>query len=120
VPRSASKPQVYRVSGTVEEEGTGRALAHLIVRAFDRDLLFDDKLGFATTDDAGRFEIDYTSEQFRDLWEAKPDLYLRVFDADGTRLLHETSDAIRWGASTNEKFRIVIPPRALDPTRSRR
>ena len=103
----------YRVRGTLEEEETGRPLAGLIVRAFDRDLLFDDKLGFATTDEQGSFEIHFGVEAFRDLLESRPDLYLRIYDAEGTGLLHETTDAIRWNASTDEHYRIRIPARAL-------
>jgi hypothetical protein len=110
----------FRVTGTVEEEETGRPLGNLIVRAFDRDLLFDDKLGFASTDADGRFEIRYGEADFRDAWESQPDLYLRVFDADGSHLLHETTDAIRWNASSREHYRVRIPSRALDPTRSSR
>jgi hypothetical protein len=112
------KQETWRVHGTVVEEDTDRPLAGLIVRAFDRDLVFDDKLGFTTTDASGHFEIRYTSDRFRDLWEARPDLYLRVFSADGTHLVHETVDAVRWGAGTDERYRIVVPPRALDPRRS--
>jgi carotenoid cleavage dioxygenase len=110
--------QVYRVFGVIEEEETRRPLAGLVVRAFDRDLIFDDRLGFTITDGDGRFEIRYASEQFRDLWESQPDIYLRVFDADGSRMLHETRDAIRWNASADEEYRILVPYRALDPTRS--
>ena len=103
----------FRISGSVEEAETGRALAKLIVRAFDRDLIVDDKIGFATTDEDGRFEIRYRAEDFSDLRESRPDLYLRVFDAEGTRLLYETTDAIRWNASTDERYRLRIPARSL-------
>ena len=109
---SGSAP-AFRISGTVTEQETGRPLARLIVRAFDRDLVFDDKIGFATTDDQGRFEIRYRAEDFSDLRETRPDLYLRVYDAEGTRLLYETTDAIRWNASANERYELRIPARAL-------
>jgi hypothetical protein len=106
------------VFGTVEEEETGRPLPDLVVRAFDRDLLLDDKVGFTSTDDDGRFEIRFGPEDFRDLWEARPDLYLRIYDRAGVRLLHETTDAIRWNASPSERYRIRVPARALNPSRS--
>jgi hypothetical protein len=115
VSRGDLSADTFRVIGTVEEEGTGRPLGNLVVRAFDRDLIYDDTLGFANTDAEGRFEIRYGEADFRDLFESKPDLYLRVFDAGGTRLLHETTDAIRWNASNRERYRIRIPARALDP-----
>jgi hypothetical protein len=108
-----SAAESFRITGTVEEAETGRPLAKLIVRAFDRDLVFDDKIGFATTDEQGRFEIRYGSADFSDLRETHPDLYLRVYDAEGTRLLYETTDAIRWNASPDERYRLQIPARSL-------
>ncbi len=108
----------FLVAGVVEEEETGRPLPALIVRAFDRDLVFADKLGYATTDDDGRFEIRFGVEQFRDLWESRPDLYLRIYEKSGIRLLLETTDSIRWNASQSELYRILVPARALDPRSS--
>jgi hypothetical protein len=109
----ADAPHDFRVRGTIQEVETGRPLAGLIVRAFDRDLVFDDKIGFATTDTHGRFEIRFGADAFRDLYESRPDFYLRVYDAEGTGLLHETTDAIRWNASNEEQYRIQIAARAL-------
>jgi hypothetical protein len=108
-------PDVFRVLGTIEEEETGRRLSHLIVRAFDRDLIFDDKVGFATTDDDGRFEIRFNREDFRDVSESQPDLYLRVYDHSGNREIHQTTDGVRWNASPSERYRLRIPARALRP-----
>ena len=118
--RDTRRSETFRVHGIIEEADTHRPLPGLVVRAFDRDLLFDDRLGFTTTDAAGHFEIRYPSDRFRDLWESRPDLYLRVFDSGGSRMLHETKDAIRWGASADEEYRILLPYSALDPTRSGR
>jgi len=108
----------FVVSGRVEEAETGRPLADLVVRAFDRDLVFDDKLGWTSTDADGRFEIRFSPEDFRDFRETAPDLYLRIYDRSGARLLFETADAIRWNASANERYRIRVPARALDPSRA--
>jgi hypothetical protein len=109
----------FRVLGTIEEEETGRPLPHLIVRAFDRDLIFDDKVGFATTDDDGRFEIRFNRKDFRDVGESQPDLYLRIYDQSGIHEVHQTRDAIRWNASPNERYRLRIPARALRPQGTR-
>ena len=111
----SQKPERFVVAGSIEERETGRPLPDLIVRALDRDLVFDDKLGFAQTDENGRFEIRFDAAAFRDAIEAKPDLYLRIYDRDGTRLIHETSEAIRWNASREESYRIVISGDRLLP-----
>lgn len=108
----------YVVSGTVEEEETGRPLANLIVRAFDKDLVFDDRVGFTTTDSDGRFEIRFDSDAFREWWGSRLDLYLRVLDSGGTRVLYETTDSIRRRASRDERYRIIISGTALSPPRS--
>jgi hypothetical protein len=102
-----------RVIGTVVEEESGRPLAGLRVRAYDKDWIFDDKLGETRTDAAGRFEISYTEVQFRDLEETLPDVYLRVYDADGERLLYSSEKAVRRNALVVERFDIRIPRETL-------
>ncbi len=98
-----------RVIGTVVEEESGKPLEGLRVRAYDKDLVFDDDLGETTTDADGRFEISYTDVQFRDLEETEPDLYLRVYDASGSRLLYSTEKAVRRSALMLEEYDIQIP-----------
>ena len=110
---------IFRVFGTIEEEETSRPLAALVVRAFDRDVIFDDKVGFATTDEDGQFEIRFTRQDFRDISESAPDLYLRVYDPSGIHEIHRTTDAIRWNASPSERYRLRIPARALRPVGTR-
>ena len=105
----------FRVWGVVEEAETGRPLPGLVVRAFDRDLVFDDALGFAETDADGGFEIHYRAEDFRDLVESRPDVYLRVYDHAGLRLLYETREQVRRNATGDEHFTLKVPARALDP-----
>jgi hypothetical protein len=107
------KTDEYRIFGVIEEEETGRPLPNLVIRAFDRDLIFDDKLGYTNTNDDGLFEIRFGPDRFRDLFESRPDLYLRIYDRTGIHLIHETTDAIRWDASHNEEYRVLISGRAL-------
>lgn len=98
-----------RVTGTITEQESGKPLAGLRVRAYDKDLVFDDDLGEATTDAAGYFEISYMENQFRDLEEKEPDIYLRVYDAGGSRLLYSSEKAVRRNAQLVERFEIQIP-----------
>ena len=97
-----------RVVGTVVEEESGRPLEGLVVRAFDKDILFDDKLGSVSTNAKGEFEISYTETQFRDFNETQPDLYLKVFDAGGKKLLLSTKKEVRQ-AEVLERYELRIP-----------
>ena len=106
----------YRIRGVVTEEETGRAIPNLIVRAFDKDIAFDDKLGSAMTDPEGRFEILFDEAAFKDMFESKPDLYLQVFDFSGQRLLLDTSGSVRWNASHKEFYPLQIPTSQLKST----
>lgn len=103
----------FRVFGAVTVSETGAALPGVIVRGFDKDLVFDDVLGEATTDEEGRFEILYTDDAFRSVVDQWPDIYLLVWDPKGDRQLHSTANAIRWNAGTDEEFLIQIPESVL-------
>jgi len=101
-------PFRFRVAGHVVEQESGSPLAGLLVRAHDRDVLYDDDLGEVQTDAEGRFEIVYTEPQFQDVVETRPDLYLRIYDASG-RLVHTTERAVRHDAYIEERYEIAIP-----------
>ena len=101
-------PFRFRVAGLVVEQESGSPLAGLLVRAHDRDVLYDDDLGEVETDAEGRFEIVYTEPQFQDVIETRPDLYLRIYNAAG-RLLHTTERAVRRDAHVEERYEIAIP-----------
>jgi hypothetical protein len=98
----------FRIHGQVSGANSKGPLSGLIVQAFDKDLLFDDRLGTATTDAKGRFDIRYEESDFSDFFERRPDIYLRVRDADGTLLL-TTEDQVRYEADTTERFPIELP-----------
>jgi hypothetical protein len=100
------------VTGTVRARETGRPLEGVGVRAFDRDLLTDDFLGRDTTDAQGRYEIGFLAASFRELFERRPDLYVRVYDAGG-RQLAATKDSVRWNAGTVEQVDVEVPESQL-------
>lgn len=73
------------IKGRVTNE-QGRGMGGLIVRLYDKDLFFDDRLGEAETDASGYYSLTYHTEDFRDFIERKPDLYLTVLDQKGETL----------------------------------
>lgn len=99
----------YHVRGAVLEDESGRPLTGLLVRLYDKDVLLDDFLGETHSDDAGHFELVFTEVQFMDLFETRPDLYLRVFDASGRQLPHTTENQVRFDAEQEEFFELRIP-----------
>ena len=104
-----------RVVGIIVEEESGKPLAGLQVGAFDKDLLYDDKLGVAITDAAGAFRINYSEMDFGSIFgtETAPDLYIRIKDATGKKLLYTSKNAIRKDAQVEERFDVKIPKAKL-------
>lgn len=98
-----------RLKLVVMAEETEMRLTGLFVKAYDKDLLFDDLLGSAITDPEGRAEILCEQGDFNEFFDRRPDVYFKVYGADRTRLLHETRDAIRWNATDSDEFVIRIP-----------
>ena len=83
------------------------AAAGVVVSLYDKDLVFDDHLGTTVTDQSGRFSIVYRAEAFRDLFEQRPDLYIKVMDQNGRRL-YGSRRTVRCEAGRIEEFDIVI------------
>jgi hypothetical protein len=73
------------VRGRVTDK-SGKGLGGLFVSLYDEDLFFDDRLGQAETDENGKYSLTYRTHEFRDLFERKPDLYLKVIDKKGKSL----------------------------------
>lgn len=101
-------PFRYRVFGKLSEAESKQPLAGLRVHAFDKDLLRDDPLGHAVSGADGRFEIQFTELDFRDVIESRPDLYFRVFDAS-EREVFSTKDRPIRNAKGDEDVAIAIP-----------
>jgi hypothetical protein len=99
-------PGTWIVRGRVADK-TGKGLNNLVVSLYDKDLLFDDRLGETTTDDSGNFSITYRTENFRDLIEKKPDIYLKVLDQKG-KTLYTSKKKLRYEAGRVEIINVVI------------
>jgi hypothetical protein len=101
-----AQPGVWTVRGRVADQ-SGKGLGNLIVSLYDKDYIFDDRLGQAETDDKGEFEISYRTEDFRDLIERKPDIYVKVFDQEGNEL-YSSKKKFRFASGRVEIVNVVI------------
>jgi hypothetical protein len=99
---------MFKVTGRVYLQETGTGLPGLHVKAVDKDFLFDDVLGTTTTDADGRFEITYEREDFRELFEKTPDLYVVVRDPRSRRILFSSEDGVRSDAGASETVDIPL------------
>jgi hypothetical protein len=62
---------------------------------------------------SGRFRIEFTELDFKDVVEQRPDLYLRIYDPAGRKELISTRRALRRNANAGEHYEIAIPPSFL-------
>ena len=108
-----------RIFGTLCEAGSESPIGNLIVRAYNRDLLFDEPIGFATSNADGSFEIRTKSRK-----TTRPTrhsgLFLRVLDATGEHEIYHTLDSLRKSAGDVEEFVLSIPPENLSSRFERR
>lgn len=91
-------------------DAQGAGVPGLIVRLYDKDFLFDDRLGKekeSVTDGEGRYRIKYHAGEFRDFLERRPDLYLKVFDRQG-KMLYSSEREVRHEAGRVETIDVRI------------
>jgi hypothetical protein len=100
---------VWVARGRVVDE-RGEGIGGLVVSLFDRDQIFDDRLGTTQTDENGEFIVIYSTADFQDLFDAHPDLYLKILDAEGNTL-YSCEEAVRCEADRVEVFNITIGER---------
>jgi hypothetical protein len=80
-----SEADLWIVRGRVTD-AEGKGVGNLVVRLYDKDFIFKDRLGEAETDGGGNYRVTYHTEDFRDFIERKPDLYVDVLDRQGRKL----------------------------------
>ena len=85
----------YTIKGSVTDRRDGSGLANLKVEAWDKDLLIDDLLGSAVTDQQGRFALGFDETHYQEICvDRKPDIYFKVFH-EGS-LIASTEDSVLW------------------------
>jgi len=102
-----------KITGRVREAESGIGIPNLVVKAYDKDLLYDDLLGDERTDSAGKFEMLYEEEDFKEIFEKAPDLYLVIKTPDRSRVLYTSEKSVRCEADAEEHFEVTIPRATL-------
>jgi len=101
-----AQPDTWIVRGRVTDKA-GKGLNKLIVSVYDKDLLFDDKLGQTETDSNGDYTLTYHTEDYRDIIERKPDIYVKVLDQKGNTL-YSSKKKIKFNVGRVEIVNVVI------------
>lgn len=104
-------PDAWVVYGKVQYADNQPA-ARVTVSLYDQDLLFDDALGSVMTDDSGQYKVIYREDAFRDLFESKPDIYLKVLDMEGNQLYK--SKRIKCEAGKVEELNVSLKKNKAD------
>lgn len=103
----------FTITGLVREKETAIGLEGLIVRSYDKDLIYDDLMGESRTDADGSFRIVSGAEDFRDLFDKRPDIYLKIFfqpsGGDDPVEIFNTENSIRWNAGHLQYVLVEIP-----------
>lgn len=94
------------IKGRVTDQ-QGRGRGGLSVRLYDKDFFFDDRLGEAKTDANGFYTLTYHTEDFRDFFERKPDLYLCVMD-ENEETLYTSKREIRYESGRVEVINVKL------------
>lgn len=103
----------FKIKGNIREKESGIPLPGLFIKAYDKDLLFDDLMGSTRSDSNGKFEIISELRDFRDFLDVKPDIYLRILDPYGEKEIFSTKEGVRWKAGRVEEFDVRIPRKLL-------
>lgn len=76
---------LYSISGTVRNQYQ-QLMTGVVIRAFDKDIRSEQTLGEAQTNEQGFYEIFYTQQNFAYTDKQAADVFLRLYDANGTLL----------------------------------
>jgi hypothetical protein len=107
--RHGKGDRLFLISGQVRVLESGAPVSGVVVKAYDKDLFFDDLLGAVETEVDGSFSIICEGEDFREFFETSPDLYLKVTTHDRCKVLFSSEDSVRPNAAHEEYFDITIP-----------
>lgn len=91
----------FRILGHVIDNQKHQGLTALRVEAWDKDLICNDFVGSAITDEHGAFQIVFNESYFRELFlDRQPDLFFKVFYLD--KLIKSTEHTVLWNIASQE------------------
>ena len=92
----------FTISGQVQDMQAKEGICGLKVEAWDKDLLFNDLVGSAVTDESGTFSIEFTRKHFKECFlDRQPDLFFKIYM--GRQLISSTEDSVLWNIKENKK-----------------
>lgn len=78
--------KVYQVKGRVIDTTSNRPLIGLQIRAYDKDIIWDDCLGSDNTNNQGDFDICFFEHDFKEPFEGQPEVYVVIYGPDKKQL----------------------------------
>lgn len=107
---------LFIITGIVRELESGEGLEGLIVRSYDKDLLYDDLMGESITDCDGSFRIVSEARDFGDFFDRRPDIYFKIYIKSSHQTapieIFNTLNVIHWNAR-NLSFIVVEIPHVI-------
>ena len=94
--------RTFRISGRVIDQ-RNQGVAGLRVEAWDKDLIRNDLVGSAVTNDQGMFQITLKESYFQERFESRrPDLFFTV--SHGSVVIKDTRDSVLWNVSAGDTY----------------
>ena len=111
----------FKIKGIILERESLRPLPGLLVRAYDKDIFYDDLLGTAVTTENGSFILGYEKKDFKEIFEGSPEIYFVIYGSKtaiepgrpGDSPIHSEKNPLLVGQGIGKYYEIKIPREKL-------